>query len=85
MTKKEAIELAERSGFKNILSVKVNQHHIIVEVDDGVCSSERHIIWFNEIVSSIEILDWLLAYHFDYRGLIKKGLALEAPEGMYNN
>ena len=29
--------------------------------------------------------DWLDANHFDYRGLIEKGLALEAPEGMYKN
>ena len=29
-------------------------------------------------------LDWLNAHHFDYRGLIEKGLALEAPAGMYN-
>ena len=29
-------------------------------------------------------LDWLNSHHFDYRGLIEKGLALEAPEGMYN-
>lgn len=28
--------------------------------------------------------DWLNAHHFDYRGLIEKGLALEAKEGMYN-
>lgn len=28
--------------------------------------------------------DWLNAHYFDYRGLIEKGLALEAPEGMYN-
>ena len=28
-------------------------------------------------------LDWLNAHHFDYRGLIEKGLALEAPEDMY--
>ena len=28
-------------------------------------------------------IDWLLAHHFDYRGLIEKGLALEAPEDMY--
>lgn len=28
--------------------------------------------------------DWLNAHHFDYRGLIDKGLALEAPKGMYN-
>lgn len=29
--------------------------------------------------------DWLNKNGFDYRGLIKQGLALEAPEGMYNN
>ena len=27
--------------------------------------------------------DWLNAHHFDYRGLIDVGLALEAPEDMY--
>ena len=27
--------------------------------------------------------DWLNAHHFDFRNLIEKGLALEAPEGMY--
>lgn len=27
--------------------------------------------------------DFLVSHHFDYRGLIEKGLALEAPEGMY--
>ena len=32
---------------------------------------------------SIEAIDWLNSHHFDYRGLIGKGLALEAPEGMY--
>ena len=32
-----------------------------------------------------EAMDWLNAHHFDYRGLIGKGLALEAPEGMYKN
>lgn len=28
-------------------------------------------------------MEWLNEHHFDYRGLIGKGLALEAPEGMY--
>lgn len=28
-------------------------------------------------------VDWLNIRHFDYRGLIEKGLALESPEGMY--
>lgn len=31
----------------------------------------------------ISVVDWLNENHFDYRGLIEKGLALEAPEGMY--
>ena len=33
--------------------------------------------------SNATMLDWLNARHFDYRGLINKGLALEAPEDMY--
>lgn len=28
-------------------------------------------------------MDWLNSHHFDYRGLIEKGLALEAPKDMY--
>lgn len=31
-----------------------------------------------------ELVDWLNAHHFDYRGLIEKRLALEAPNDMYN-
>ena len=30
-----------------------------------------------------DALDWLLKHHFDTRGLIEMGLALEAPEEMY--
>ena len=30
-----------------------------------------------------DYIDWFHEHHFDYRGLIEKGLALEAPEGMY--
>lgn len=30
-----------------------------------------------------EDVDWLNAHHFDYRGLIPMGLALEATEDMY--
>lgn len=43
--------------------------------------------WDNPIWPStinMDAIDWLNAHHFDYRGLIEKGLALEAPEGMYD-
>ena len=32
---------------------------------------------------TINGIDWLNVHNFDYRGLIEKGLALEAPAGMY--
>ena len=38
-------------------------------------------ITWNELNTAI---DWLNAHHFDYHGLIQIGLALPAPEGMYN-
>ena len=44
-------------------------------------NSQPHYRRFSEF-STIE--DWLNAHHFDYRGLIEKGLALEAPDGIYN-
>lgn len=34
-------------------------------------------------VENYRIFDWLNRHHFDYRGLIEKGLALEAPFDMY--
>ena len=40
--------------------------------------------WMNDPAYSISnSIDWLNKHHFDYRGLIEKGLALEAPEEMY--
>lgn len=32
---------------------------------------------------TVKAIDYLISHCFDYRGLIEKGLALEAPEGMY--
>jgi hypothetical protein len=33
--------------------------------------------------TDIKRIDFYISHHLDYRGLIEKGLALEAPEGMY--
>jgi len=50
---------------------------------------EREMFEFGEWVTrvyyhdTVESIDWLNKKHFDYRGLIEKGLALAALEGMY--
>ena len=51
-----------------------------------LCKDKNHICLLDgaDINLNVLAIDWLSAHHFDYRGLIEKGLALEAPEGMYN-
>ena len=39
--------------------------------------------WGLLVSNSSKLVNWLNAHHFDYHGLIEKGLALEAPEDMY--
>ena len=47
--------------------------------------NENIIVGFecNTFEQFASLENWLNSHHFDYRGLIEKGLALEAPEGMY--
>jgi len=47
----------------------------------GSCDCYDFDIEFSKLA---KVIDWLNEHHFDYRGLIEKGLALEAPDGMYN-
>ncbi len=47
------------------------------ELDDNVP-------WNHNAYNVFEGVDWLNKKMFDYRGLIPMGLALEAPEDMYN-
>lgn len=55
------------------------------EIEDyhNLCKKQWNVhiddYWYYDTVESI---DWLNANHFDYRGLIPKGLAIEAKEGM---
>lgn len=45
---------------------------------------EYGFLYSNDLqIYAEEYIDWLNEHHFDYRGLIEKGLALEAPADMY--
>ena len=60
---------------------------------EASCAYEDCLEWDAQIIGggylqiSVEdfsnVVDWLIAHHFDFRGIIPMGLALEAPEGMY--
>lgn len=85
MTEEEArFILGKIVGDREILSVGIGRDEITANVDDGVSSYEKVWVFYDEIVRSLDLLDYLNTRHFDYRGLIEKGLAIEAPEGMYN-
>lgn len=48
---------------------------------------EKYELWLKghtTILDNSLAIDWLNSHHFDYRGLIECGLAIEAPEGMYD-
>ena len=78
MTEDQAKELSILYGIKDILSIKITDEYIDFEVDAGFGDVDTRTIWYDEIVSSIETFDWLNKNHFDFRGLIKKSLALDA-------
>ena len=44
---------------------------------------EGLMIGVDNVSYMLDVIDWLNVHHFDYRGLIEKGLALKAPEKMY--
>ena len=52
---------------------------VLYDRNDVICG-----IQINSFVQLGTVTEWLNAHHFDYRGLIEKGLALKALEGMYN-
>jgi hypothetical protein len=52
-----------------------------IEIDNVYADDENGIKYPSSF--SMDAIDWLNSHHFDYRNLIPKGLALEAPEGMY--
>ena len=53
------------------------------------CDLQDKFIWSSQypVTDGYALFDWLNAHHFDYRGLIEKGLAIAVTEdnNLYNN
>ena len=69
-----------RPYFRPMSSMTEEEIEELLNIDKkrGICSS-RHLTWHIDG----EVIDYLNRKMFDYRGLIEKGLALEAPKDMY--
>lgn len=72
--------MTEEEIDKLLTIIKEESSELIEQIknnDYGIKEKKYHFNSYKE-------LDWILSHHFDYRGLIEEGLALEASEGMYN-
>lgn len=74
MTEDEENELSKK------YNLKIERNHISIRYhsegywdDETECPTEEYL----------NLFDWFNKHHFDYRDLIEKGLAIEAPEGIY--
>ena len=68
----------ERNELSDYLCEQVMSNKIGITIPPNPTQGKGiPFIWMGDCI------DWLNAHHFDYRGLIEKGLALEAPEDMY--
>ena len=64
-------------------SMTEEEKYIYRHMLGATLNSEGESIMFVYVEDFSTVIDWLNAHHFDFRGLIEKGLAIEAPEGMY--
>ena len=66
---------------------KLKQFSVTVVMPNGVSRIKpTYIVDLEDDGDGLNYLyDWLISHHFDFRGLIEKGLALTAPEGMYEH
>lgn len=67
----------EKKAFEELSNMNVSGD------DFDNCEPNSFCNGYIDKLNIINLVDWLNAHHFDYRRLIKMGLALEAPKDMY--
>ena len=73
MTEEERKEISKSYNFSDFGNITIHYHMEGWWDNDTECSLKDYVY----------LINWLNKHHFDYQGLIEKGLALEAPKEMY--
>lgn len=82
MTEKEKEEFNTiwEGGFSKALDLQIETD--LKSIENFSFEGDYDNVRYLEIITAFNTIQWLLSKHFDL-GLIEKGLALEAPKGMY--
>ena len=72
----ETIEPLKIGGLRNLIEEKWDVKPYLRPMSS--MTEEEEIAFLNK--ENHEIYDWMNRHHFDYRGLIEKGLAIEVTE-----
>lgn len=75
------VEIDEFKVFLRPMPSMTDEEYDQLYIDSRVKEDSVDIL--DALANDLDAIDWLNAHHFDYRGLIEKGLALEAPKDMY--
>lgn len=72
----------EREELKKLMNCDYVTYSSLRYTVGGQVDYDDFLVYYEE---SSKLIDWLNKNMFDYRGLIPKGLALEATEDIYND
>ena len=81
MTEEEIEELCKLCDLQEPYTDTDYFSHYGIEIVSRYCVNSKLV---PESIINYKVIDFYLSHHLDWRGLIPEGLALEAPERMYN-
>ena len=77
----EEIVVKGLAGRHSIKEIKPYLRPMSSMTEEESTTYEDNFLYANDLqIYAEEYIDWLNAHHFDYRGLIEKGLAIEVTE-----